>query len=67
LIGGIRDSSISLVAEYEEINARPYERDEEYQQDQHRFGEVVMPRSQHIADGDDVENDYDQGEEHVEE
>lgn len=59
--------SIALVAEYEKVNARPDQRNEEYQQDQHRFREVVVTRPQHIADGDDVEDDDDQGDEHVEE
>jgi hypothetical protein len=58
--------SIALVAEYEKVDACPDQRDEDYQQDQHRFREVIVTRPQHIADGDDVEDEDDQAEEHAE-
>jgi hypothetical protein len=49
------------IAEDEEVNARTNQRKCQNQNNQDGFGEIVVARLQHIADGNDIEDDDDNG------
>lgn len=49
------------IAEDEQVNARTNQRECQNQNNQDGFGEIVVTRLQHVADGDDIEDDNDNG------